>query len=73
MEASWDGDCKPLNGSGPDTFTGKRDAFNRSMQHHMRTAAFRGGVYDQREMLVETFSRSEKRRVGPLKGRAHAA
>jgi hypothetical protein len=33
---------------------GKRGAFDRSMQHHLRTDLFKGGVYDLRE-AVETF------------------
>ena len=40
------------------------------MQHHLGTDLFKGGVYDQSEMVVETFSRSEKRRLEPLEGKA---
>jgi hypothetical protein len=53
--------------------TDNAGAFDGSMQHHLGTDLFKGGVYDQREMVVETFSRSEKQRLESLEGWADAA
>jgi len=39
----------------PSWSIGSRGAFNRSMQHHLGTNLFKGGVYDPTE-TVETFS-----------------
>ena len=47
----------------------KRGAFNRSMQHHLRTDLFKDGVYDPRE-AVETFSQGEERHLESMEGRA---
>jgi hypothetical protein len=54
-------------------FTVYPGAFDGSMQHRLGTDLFKGGVYDQREIVVETFSRSEKRRLESLEGWADAA
>src|SRR5215475_4478792 len=47
----------------------KRGAFNRSMQHHLRTNLVEDGVYDPTE-TVETFFRSEDRHLASMEGRA---
>ena len=45
--------------------TGKPGAFNRSMQHHLRTNLDKDGVYDPTE-TVETFFRSEDRHLASM-------
>src|SRR5882762_6398479 len=50
---------------GPD----KRGAFNRSMQHHLGTNLFKGGVYDPTK-TVETYSRGKDRDLAPMEVRA---
>jgi len=49
--------------------SGNPGAFNRSMQHHLRTDLFKGGAYDPRE-AVETFSHGEERHLESMEGRA---
>src|SRR6266481_4631010 len=44
-------------------------AFNRSMQHHLGTNLFKGGVYDSTK-TVETFSRGKDRRLATMEVRA---
>jgi transposase-like protein len=47
----------------------KTGAFDRSMQHHLRTDLFKDGVYDPRE-AVETLSHGEERHLESMEGRA---
>src|SRR5260370_35124733 len=49
--------------------TGNPGAFNRSMQHHLGTNLFKGGVYDPTK-TVETFSRGKDRHLAPMEVRA---
>src|SRR5260370_38453314 len=58
-------DASPKVRSSP----GKRGAFNRSMQHHLGTNLFKGGVYDPTK-TVETFSRGKDRHLAPMEVRA---
>src|SRR3984957_19483242 len=46
-----------------------RGAFNRSMQHHLGTKLFKGGVYDPTK-TVETHSRGKDRDLAPMEVRA---
>jgi len=52
-----------------DLSPGKGGAFNRSMQHHLGTNLFKGGVYD-RTKTVETYSRGKDRHLAPMEVRA---
>jgi hypothetical protein len=45
--------------------TGNGGAFNRSMQHHLGTNLFKGGVYDPTK-TVETFSCGKDRHLAPM-------
>src|SRR5215470_18237302 len=47
---------------------GKPRAFNWSMQHHLGTNLFKGGVYDPTK-TVETFSRGKDRHLAPMEVR----
>jgi hypothetical protein len=53
-------------------FSGKRGAFDRSMQHHLIDVQFKDGVYDPRE-TIETFSHAENRDLEALEVRAVVA
>src|SRR5580658_5728519 len=44
---------------------GKPGAFNRSMQHHLGTKLFKGGVYDATK-TVETYSRGKDRDLASM-------
>jgi hypothetical protein len=46
----------------------KRGAFDGSMQHHLRTDLFKGGVYDPRE-AIETFCHGEEGHLESMEGR----
>jgi hypothetical protein len=52
--------------------SGKRGAFDRSLQHHLVNLLFRDGVYEQRE-ASETFCDAEDRDLAPLEGWAIVA
>jgi len=47
-------------------------AFNRSMQHHLGTKLFKGGVYDPTKTW-ETFYRRKDRHLAPMEVRAFSA
>jgi hypothetical protein len=47
----------------------KSGAFDGSMQHHLRTDLFKGGVYDPRE-AIETFGHGEEGHLESMEGRA---
>ena len=47
-------------------------AFDRSMQHQLRTDLFKGGVYDPHE-AVETHSHAKERHLEPMEVRADHA
>ena len=51
---------------------GKRGAFNGSVQHHLGTNVFKGGVYDPTK-TVEACSRGKDRDLAPMEVRAVAA
>src|SRR5882757_3003820 len=50
-------------------FSDYRGAFNGSMQHHLGTNLFKGGVYDPTK-TVETYSRGKDRHLAPMEVRA---
>src|SRR6266481_8572290 len=52
--------------------TSNSGAFNRSMQHHLGTKLFKGGVYDPTK-TVETYSRGKDRDLAPMEVRAFSA
>jgi hypothetical protein len=47
----------------------QRAAFDRSMQHHLESDLFKGGVYDPRG-AIETFSRGQAGHLAPIEVRA---
>src|SRR5579864_4145796 len=52
-----------------DSVSGYGGAFNRSMQHHLGTKLFKGGVYDPTK-TVETYFCGKDRDLAPMEVRA---
>jgi hypothetical protein len=63
---------KDLTGPTLLEMSDKDGAFDRSMQHHLRTDLFKGGVYDPRN-AIETFFHAENRNLEPVEVRAVVA
>src|SRR6202030_1171415 len=63
---------KPYSQRGALLYCVGSGAFNRSMQHHLGTKLFKGGVYDPTK-TVETYSRGKDRDLASMEVRAVSA